>query len=101
MAERGGHPLTQGMLQEHQVFMRLDPSPAVQEIHDLLEANRIENLQLLTFDELIALAEELKEPEVVALLKKQRREEEANRKMVQEWMRSLVREYREGKRRAA
>ena len=89
------------MLQEHQTFMRLDPAPAIVEIHDLLEADRIEQLQTLTYEELITLAEELKEPEVVTLLKKQRREEEASRKMVQEWLRSLVHEYREGKRKAA
>jgi ferritin-like metal-binding protein YciE len=101
LAERGGHPVTQGLLQEHQLFMRLDPSQAVVEIHDLMEAGRIEHTQMMACDELIGLAQELQEADVVALLKQERREEEANRGILLDWMHTLVREYREGRRKAA
>jgi len=101
MAEKGGHPVTQGILQEHQTFMRLDPSQAVIEIHHLQEADRVEQAEIVAYDSLIGLAEELHEPGVAELLQANRTQEVESRRLLQERRRAVLREYHEAERREA
>ncbi len=97
MAERGGNPVTQGIIQEHQMFMRLDPTQAAVDVHDLLEAGRIEHLEVIAYEHLIALAGELDQPEVRELLEQNRQAGVEERTHVEDRLRPLLEEFRFGR----
>src|SRR5574340_406900 len=42
MAERGGHPVTQGILQDHLMFMRMDPPRPLVARHDRPASQRLQ-----------------------------------------------------------
>jgi ferritin-like metal-binding protein YciE len=101
MAEKGGHPLTQGLLQEHHAFMRLDPSQALIEIHHLQETERIEELETSAYDALLGLAQELRESALPELLRPDRTRQAEIRRLLQDRRRTVLREYHEADRREA
>jgi ferritin-like metal-binding protein YciE len=86
------NPVTQGMMRAHQMFMETNPPQNLIDIHNALEGDKVEHLELVSYQGLIALAQQLGEQELVQLLQENRTGEDQMRSRLESDLPSLLSE---------
>lgn len=71
-----GTPVTKGMMQEHKMFMGLNPPQSLIDLNDALEGDKVEHLEMASYHGMIALAQQMGEQDIVALLRQNLQGEE-------------------------
>lgn len=94
-------PVTHGLMRAHRLFMDLNPSQELIDIHNALEGDKVEHMEIAAYTGLIALARQLNETEIVQLLQQNLHGEEQMRARVESDLPSLLAEVSEQQRRAA
>jgi len=84
------NPVTQGMIRAHRLFIELIPPQYLIDIHDALEATKIENMEIAAYNGLINLARLLGEDVFVPMLQQNLAWEERMRKREESELPSLL-----------
>ncbi|MHB0939538.1 MAG: YciE/YciF ferroxidase family protein [Armatimonadota bacterium] len=95
------HPVTQGIRRMHRQFLELNPSQALIEVDDALDADKLNNLAVSAYAGLLLLARNLGEEGFVRLLEQNQRAEEEMRSTLQQILPRLVGDFGEQLRHAA
>ena len=90
MAGDESHPVTQGMMKAHEQFLAMDPTDNVVDLHDAAEAVKTEHMEIASYRNLIALAEQLGDTETVNLLQQNLHGEEQMRTALETALPSLL-----------
>ena len=90
MEAQGKAPVTQAMMQAHQDFMSMDPPQYLIDLHDAMEGEKVEHMEIAEYRGLIGLARELGEDNIAQLLQQNLSGEQQARAMIEDSLPTLL-----------